>query len=210
MRAASRARFAPIGVGNELDQRHRSTSETKVDRTAGTLRRVGNQRPGHARGCASRTVSRASTRLLRESDGSSASLDADGRPLGGIELTLDSVLRGDSAMSAIARDVRGRRSILPNPGSRFRGAGSNVTLTINATLQDICERALARAVDSLDAAGGDIVVMNPNNGDVLAMASQRVGREIALNHRGDRAIRARLDIEAVHRRGVARTKACTH
>jgi cell division protein FtsI/penicillin-binding protein 2 len=48
-------------------------------------------------------------------------------------------------------------------------------LTLNRDLQDICEQALARAVDSLDAAGGDIVVMNPNSGEVLAMASQRVG-----------------------------------
>jgi cell division protein FtsI (penicillin-binding protein 3) len=102
-------------------------------------------------------------------------LDANGRPLGGIELTLDSVLRGDSAMSAIARDVRGRRLDSPESWETIPRAGSNVTLTLNRDLQDICERALTRAVDSLDAAGGDIVVMNPNSGEVLAMASQRVG-----------------------------------
>lgn len=102
-------------------------------------------------------------------------LDADGRPLGGIELTLDSVLRGESAMSAIARDVRGRRLDSPESWESIPRAGSSVMLTLNRDLQDICERALARAVDSLDAAGGDIVVMNPNSGEVLAMASQRVG-----------------------------------
>jgi len=52
-------------------------------------------------------------------------------------------------------------------------AGSSVTLTINESLQEICERALARATDSLQAEGGDIVVMNPLTGDVLAMASRR-------------------------------------
>jgi cell division protein FtsI (penicillin-binding protein 3) len=102
-------------------------------------------------------------------------LDAEGRPLGGIELTLDSILRGDSAMSAIARDVRGRRLDSPESWESVPRAGSNVTLTLNRDLQEICERALTRAVDSLDAAGGDIVVMNPNTGEVLAMASQRVG-----------------------------------
>ncbi|MEO5590513.1 MAG: penicillin-binding transpeptidase domain-containing protein [Gemmatimonadaceae bacterium] len=103
-------------------------------------------------------------------------VDASGRAAGGIELALDSILRGDSALSAIARDVRGRR--LDNPDSRDDSphAGNSITLTINRDLQDICERVLARAVDSLEAEGGDIVVINPNNGDVLAMASRRLGK----------------------------------
>ena len=104
-------------------------------------------------------------------------LDPQGRPLGGIELALDSVLRGDSTISAIARDVRGRRLDSPESWSMVPRAGNNVTLTINRDLQEICERALARAVDSLDASGGDIVVLNPNTGDVLAMASRRRGQK---------------------------------
>jgi cell division protein FtsI (penicillin-binding protein 3) len=105
------------------------------------------------------------------------SLDPQGRPLGGIELALDSVLRGDSAISAIARDVRGRRLDSPESWAMVPRAGNNVTLTLNRDLQEICERALARAVDSLDASGGDIVVLNPNTGDVLAMASRRRGQK---------------------------------
>lgn len=104
-------------------------------------------------------------------------LDPQGRPLGGIELALDSVLRGDSAISAIARDVRGRRLDSPESWTMAPRAGNNVTLTINRDLQEITERALARAVDSLDATGGDIVVINPNNGEILAMASRRVGQK---------------------------------
>ena len=103
-------------------------------------------------------------------------LDPDGRPLGGIEFSLDSVLRGDSAVAALARDVRGRRLDSPESWGSIPRPGNNVTLTINRDLQDICERALSRAVDSLDAAGGDIVVMNPATGEVLAMASRRLGQ----------------------------------
>ena len=103
-------------------------------------------------------------------------LDPDGRPLGGIELALDSVLRGDSAVAAVARDVRGRRLDSPDSWGSIPRPGNNVTLTINRDLQDICERALSRAVDSLDAAGGDIVVMSPATGEVLAMASRRLGQ----------------------------------
>ena len=103
-------------------------------------------------------------------------LDASGRAVAGIELALDSVLAGDSTRAAVARDVRGRRLDSPETWLEAPQSGSNVTLTINRDLQEICERALARASDSLDAAGGDIVVLNPATGEVLAMASLRRGR----------------------------------
>ncbi|HMA20313.1 MAG TPA: penicillin-binding transpeptidase domain-containing protein, partial [Gemmatimonadaceae bacterium] len=85
--------------------------------------------------------------------------------------------RGDSVTAAVAHDVKGRRLDSPESWERVPRPGSSVTLTINRDLQDICERALAHAVDSLRASGGDIVVMNPNTGDVLAMASTRVGKK---------------------------------
>jgi cell division protein FtsI (penicillin-binding protein 3) len=96
----------------------------------------------------------------------------DGTGLDGIELALDSVLRGDTATIRVARDKSGRPMAAPM-GSDDATPGNTVYLTINRELQEICDRALADAVDSLHADGGDIVVMNPNTGDVLAMASNR-------------------------------------
>lgn len=104
------------------------------------------------------------------------SLDARGRAAAGIELALDSVLRGDSARASVARDVRGRRLDSPGSWGTALRAGNSVTLTINRDLQEICERALTQATDSLDASGGDIVVLNPATGEVLAMASRRRGQ----------------------------------
>jgi cell division protein FtsI (penicillin-binding protein 3) len=106
------------------------------------------------------------------------SLDPSGRPLGGIELALDTMLRGDSAIAAIARDVSGRRLDSPDSWESVGRTGNSVALTINRDLQEICEHALAQAVDSLEAEGGDIVVLNPMSGDVLAMASRRRGRTV--------------------------------
>ena len=103
-------------------------------------------------------------------------LDGSGRAIAGIELALDSVLAGDSTRAAVARDVRGRRLDSPETWLDAPQSGSNVTLTINRDLQEICERALAHAADSLDATGGDIVVLNPATGEVLAMASIRRGK----------------------------------
>jgi cell division protein FtsI (penicillin-binding protein 3) len=50
-----------------------------------------------------------------------------------------------------------------------------VVLTINHELQDIAERALADAVARMSAEGGDIVILDPRSGDLLAMAGQRGG-----------------------------------
>ncbi|MEX1187533.1 MAG: penicillin-binding transpeptidase domain-containing protein [Gemmatimonadaceae bacterium] len=96
--------------------------------------------------------------------------DPAGGALDGIELAMDTLLRGDSSTSRLARDRSGRA--IPNP-SGGSAAGATVALTISRDLQDIAERALAHAVDSLDASGGDIVVLNPHSGEVLALASNR-------------------------------------
>lgn len=105
----------------------------------------------------------------------------DGRPLDGIELSMDSVLRGDTKGGRRAVDVRGRSIDSPEGWRSTPRAGSSVTLTINESLQEICERALAHATDSLQAEGGDIVVMNPLTGDVLAMASRRANPRAVAN-----------------------------
>ncbi len=104
------------------------------------------------------------------------SLDGRGNPLGGLELALDSILRGDSGRVSLARDNNGRALDSPDGWTEQPKPGSTVMLTINNTLQDICERELSIAVDSLKADGGDIVVMNPHTGEILALASNRVGR----------------------------------
>ncbi len=96
----------------------------------------------------------------------------DGKGLDGIELALDSLLRGDTTTVRVARDKSGHALAAP-VGSDDPTPGNTVVLTINRELQEICDRALAVAVDSLHADGGDIVVMNPSTGEVLAMASNR-------------------------------------
>ncbi|MFN2636207.1 MAG: penicillin-binding transpeptidase domain-containing protein [Gemmatimonadaceae bacterium] len=103
------------------------------------------------------------------------SLDPHGNALDGLELALDTVLRGGSAKVTLARDRNGRPLETPDASTDQPRAGSTVVLTINNSLQDIAERELSLAVDSLNATGGDIVVMNPHTGEILALASNRVG-----------------------------------
>ncbi|HUF65942.1 MAG TPA: penicillin-binding transpeptidase domain-containing protein [Gemmatimonadaceae bacterium] len=108
-------------------------------------------------------------------------LDADGRPLDGLELALDSLLRGDSARMRLPRDRFGRPMAGPAGAATLPRPGATVTLTLNRALQDICERALALAVDTLGASGGDIVVLNPHTGEILAMASRRTDPRATAN-----------------------------
>lgn len=49
--------------------------------------------------------------------------------------------------------------------------GSDVTLTIDANIQSISEKYLEQAVTDNNADGGNVIIMNPSTGDVLAMAT---------------------------------------
>ncbi len=100
-------------------------------------------------------------------------VDPSGEPLDGVELALDSVLRGERGTALLLRDARGGRFESPSVQSVAARPGRTVALTLNWTLQDICERALADAVSRMSASGGDIVVLDPKTGEVLALASQR-------------------------------------
>jgi cell division protein FtsI (penicillin-binding protein 3) len=100
-------------------------------------------------------------------------VDNNGRALDGVELALDSVLAGRPGSVTVMRDGRGRKFESPMAPSVTPITGNTVVLTINQQLQEIAERALSDAVARMSAEGGDVVVVDPANGDVLAMASQR-------------------------------------
>ena len=71
------------------------------------------------------------------------SLAGQGNPLAGLELALDTLLRGDSGRVKLARDKEGRPLDSPASWTEQPKAGSTVVLTINNALRDICARALA-------------------------------------------------------------------
>lgn len=102
-------------------------------------------------------------------------VNAEGRALGGLELELDDVLRGEPGRATVRRDSRGRAI----PGAMVRTveprAGNDVYLTIDAELQSIADEALRTAVDSTDAESGEFVLLDPRTGEVLAAASRGAG-----------------------------------
>lgn len=48
--------------------------------------------------------------------------------------------------------------------------GKDVTLTIDAAVQHVCEKALLKAIHKFNAYRGAVIVMNPRNGEILAYA----------------------------------------
>jgi cell division protein FtsI (penicillin-binding protein 3) len=97
----------------------------------------------------------------------------------GIELALDSLLTGSVGKQTVLRDARGRRFESPTAPGVAPRPGHSVTLTLNRELQEICERALADAVQGMSADGGDIVVLDPHGGEILALASRRAGGRVS-------------------------------
>jgi cell division protein FtsI (penicillin-binding protein 3) len=94
---------------------------------------------------------------------------------GGLELTLDSLLAGIDGRTTLARDSRGRKMDQTEEADVEPVAGASVTLTLNQELQEISQRALAQAIERTRADGGDIVIIDPHDGGIRAMASERVG-----------------------------------
>jgi len=95
-------------------------------------------------------------------------VDLDEKGLGGIEYGLDSVIRGKSEKIVVMADARQRWF---DGGAAQKDQGANVVLTIDEKVQYIAERELAAAIAKTHALAGTVIVQNPNNGAILALAN---------------------------------------
>lgn len=102
------------------------------------------------------------------------SVGASGEGRAGMELALDSLLRGEPGAALTRRDARGGRYRLPDAQIRRPRPGHDVRLTLDADLQRIARDALDRALKETGASGGDVLMMDPRTGEILAAASRRV------------------------------------
>lgn len=103
-------------------------------------------------------------------------IDNANQPQGGIEQAADSLLRGVKGRDALMLDGRGNRVISPTLSGVSAQPGHTVTLTLNQSLQEIAETELAKAMVRTGATGGDVVMLDPRDGSVLALAGARDGK----------------------------------
>lgn len=99
--------------------------------------------------------------------------DAEGRGASGLELELDSLLTGRPGAALARRDALGGTYWLPDAQLRAPQPGHDVFLTLDAELQSIAEHALERGLAETGAFGGDVLLMSPQTGEILAIASRR-------------------------------------
>jgi len=92
---------------------------------------------------------------------------------GGLERLLDSLLAGTPGSAVVLKDRAGREYVSPARVIAAPVAGNDVVLTLDAELQEIAQRALDDAIDNMQAEGGDVVMLDPATGEVLAVASRR-------------------------------------
>ena len=94
---------------------------------------------------------------------------AEGKGAAGIELKLDKDLAGTPGWQRVKVDVKQRpyESEIVKPAL----VGKNIGLTIDSQMQHVAEQAIEQAVIKNHADHGSIIAMNPNNGEILALAN---------------------------------------
>ena len=97
---------------------------------------------------------------------------SDNQGLDGIEAKYDSTLSGEKG--ALKRQTDAKGTEIGKEGEQYVAAknGKDVVLTIDYNIQSIVEKYLEEAcIDNKCTDGGNVIIMNPQNGDILAMAT---------------------------------------
>jgi len=99
--------------------------------------------------------------------------NVDGVGLSGIELSYEGALHGTDGRINMSKDAIGNSHLFRRADSDVLEAvdGANVVLTIDYAFQNIAHRELYRTLQESHADSGVVIIMDPKNGQVLAMAS---------------------------------------
>jgi cell division protein FtsI (penicillin-binding protein 3) len=114
----------------------------------------------------------ASRRLYPQGELASQVIGAVGtenQGLTGLEEAENDILGGANGEQDVVHDALGRpiRMETVTPAS----VGEDIQTTLDAAIQDKTEEALSEAGERFDAQGATAIVMNPNTGEILAMAN---------------------------------------
>ena len=96
---------------------------------------------------------------------------SDNQGLDGVEAVYDETLKGSKGKIVKLTDAKGGN--IEDSSEEYVDAvdGNDLVLTIDTTIQGIAEKYLKEAcIDNVCTDGGNITIMNPQNGDILAIA----------------------------------------
>lgn len=96
----------------------------------------------------------------------------DDKGLEGVEASMDDVLKGQNQKASSFFDAKGNQ-VAQGQFNQFMARRMNtVQLTIDARMQFILERSLDDAIKKTHAASAAAILMDPNTGEILGMASR--------------------------------------
>lgn len=96
---------------------------------------------------------------------------SDNQGLNGIEALYEKELKGSTGKIIKMTDAKGGDILKFGEDYEKATDGNDLVLTIDAVIQGIAEKYLKEAcIDNVCTDGGNIVIMNPKNGDILAIA----------------------------------------
>jgi cell division protein FtsI (penicillin-binding protein 3) len=98
-------------------------------------------------------------------------VNAEGVGSGGIEMALDSSLKGVDGSRTFEQGARGQAIPSAEDVLREPAPGRGVQLTINRDLQYVAQRAIATKVREANAESGTVIVLEAKTGRILAMAT---------------------------------------
>ncbi len=97
------------------------------------------------------------------------SVGTDGKGLFGLEYGFNAQLRGQDGTRRAVNDALGKPVAVTDP--QPTRAGQSLQLTLDATIQDKLEQVLAGVGQTYRPKGATAIVMNPNDGELLAVAN---------------------------------------
>jgi len=95
----------------------------------------------------------------------------DSKGIEGIEFQFDEILAGKPGKISVKKDARGRKIMSTPYYLEPSVSGSNLILTIDSQIQNIVETELKDGVERANADKGMALVMDPETGSIMAMAS---------------------------------------
>lgn len=99
-------------------------------------------------------------------------IGSDNQGLDGVEAKYDDVLTGENGSISKMMDAKG--NIIGDSGENYENSnkGNDLILSIDMNIQAIVEKHLEQAcIENVCTDGGNVIIMDPNNGDILAMAT---------------------------------------
>ena len=97
---------------------------------------------------------------------------SDNQGLGGVEAKYDNILKGEKGKITRVTDASGTE--VENTTEQYVDAidGKDIVMTIDIGVQSIAEKYLEEAcIDNKCTDGGNVIIMNPKTGDILAMVT---------------------------------------